>query len=584
MHELPDFKSVLEVRFGESPELDAMLLHFMTENGLEYSIDPLKNASPEQIRFMAAIKDETFFAPCSDEMFLQLLKPGPTSLLMREYRTVWRNLALLVSQFVPERNLRLKILRLCRYKFRMALSASILIPSRLMKRMLTIFMTQSGIDDPYRERKRRCNEMAQEVLSSEDWNRAVYACPETIATDGRMKALRFSLDFLEIKRLVAMGSLAWHDGLSSYFTALGDVDAEIEAAGDGYAPLKLLLAPGKPPLKILMLPSGEGSVLFDLEIARALVRQGHKVVLALKEGFYFDYTSFWDLDSDPVLAARFAGVRRVTDLAISKNELLQELREHSLVVVSEGMRERFNPYRMSVTMARAWKECDLVISEGSGQYRRLFETGHEFTRDIFNYRRGPGGELLLAFRPAAPWVRKFSEQYISAKANLLIADMRQARESGSTVMFYSGIIGSIPGQTATAIKVINTFVADLRRRLDSVYIINPGEHFEEGMDADDLMFMWEQVQRSGLLGVWRFQSFADIEKSFELMGEKVPPVWAGKDATYSTGCTKEMHIALDVQQEHRELQIIGPSPELFFRRREYGVGKFCDVAIDDCRV
>jgi hypothetical protein len=63
---------------------------------------------------------------------------------------------------------------------------------------------------------------------------------------------------------------------------------------------------------------------------------------------------------------------------------------------------------------------------------------------------------------------------------------------------------------------------------------------------------------------------------------EVPPVWAGKDATYSTGCTKEMHIALDVQRRQPELQIIGPSPEKFFRRREYGVGKFCDVAIDKC--
>jgi hypothetical protein len=102
------------------------------------------------------------------------------------------------------------------------------------------------------------------------------------------------------------------------------------------------------------------------------------------------------------------------------------------------------------------------------------------------------------------------------------------------------------------------------------------------MDADDLMYMWEKVQRSGYINVWRFQTYFDIEKSFEIMGRKVPPVWTGKDATYSTGCTKEMHIALDVQRVHPELQIIGPNPEKFFRRREYGVGKFCDVAIDSC--
>jgi hypothetical protein len=120
----------------------------------------------------------------------------------------------------------------------------------------------------------------------------------------------------------------------------------------------------------------------------------------------------------------------------------------------------------------------------------------------------------------------------------------------------------------------------LRSRLEQAFIINPAEHFEQGMDADDLMYMWERVQRSGLIDVWRFQTDADIERSFELMGQKVPPVWAGKDATYSTGCTKEMHIALDMQARYPEMQIIGPDRDKFFRRREYGVGKFCDAGID----
>ena len=112
-------------------------------------------------------------------------------------------------------------------------------------------------------------------------------------------------------------------------------------------------------------------------------------------------------------------------------------------------------------------------------------------------------------------------------------------------------------------------------------IINPAEYFEPGMDGDDLMFMWEQVQRSGLINIWRFQSMEDIEASFGLMGLKVPPVWSGKDATFSTGCTKEMRIALDMQRSHPELQIVGPGPEKFFRRGDYGVGKFFDATISN---
>jgi hypothetical protein len=41
-----------------------------------------------------------------------------------------------------------------------------------------------------------------------------------------------------------------------------------------------------------------------------------------------------------------------------------------------------------------------------------------------------------------------------------------------------------------------------------------------------------------------------------------------------------MHIAQDVQRRHRELQIIGPGPDKFLRRREYGVGRFSDVVIE----
>jgi hypothetical protein len=101
------------------------------------------------------------------------------------------------------------------------------------------------------------------------------------------------------------------------------------------------------------------------------------------------------------------------------------------------------------------------------------------------------------------------------------------------------------------------------------------------MDADDIMYMWEIVQRSGLIDTWRFQTVDDIEKAFELMDERIPPEWIGKDATYSTGCTMEMKIALEVQKEHPEMQIIGPPWEKFLRRKEYGVGKLYDRALGD---
>lgn len=583
MSKLPDIASVLDIKYGRDAGMDALLLHFMTENNLEYTIDPLKNASAEQIQFMVALREGTFYAPCSDWMFRKLLRSELSPQLQGEYVLRWRILARLVDEFCPDRYLRRRILTLCGYKFRKTLTAPIVIPSRLIKRMVTIFMTQSGLDDPYRERRKALNAGAAQMAASPEFDRLLNLCPDSQLACRRISDLRSELDFLELQRLLVVSTLAPGFGLDRALDSKNGMEAEIAACQAPFESLRRALFPDSgPKLKILYLPDRSGGLVFDLQVIQALVRAGHRVVLALKEGFYFDTPTFWDHESDPALAALFTGARFVYEDRITKNGLLQILRENSFVVISDGSRERFNPYRVSVTFARAWKECDLILAKGERHYRRLLLTSHEYTRDILCFFRDEGGGFHLDFKPRPAWVSKFGEGYISAKAEAIILEMRKAKAAGNAIMFYSAIIGSVPGQTKTAIRVVTTFVQHLRERMEGVYIINPAEYFEEGMDADDLMYMWEKVQRSGLLNVWRFQSTQDIEKSFELMGQKVPPVWTGKDATYSTGCTKEMHIALDMQREQPELQIIGPDPQKFFRRREYGVGKFCDVAIDEC--
>jgi len=154
--------------------------------------------------------------------------------------------------------------------------------------------------------------------------------------------------------------------------------------------------------------------------------------------------------------------------------------------------------------------------------------------------------------------------------------MAAAKAAGMTVIFYSGIIGSIPGKLRVAKQIMSVFITHLKEQFADTFIINPSEYFEPGMDADDLMYMWEIVQRSGHIDIWRFQSYEDIARAFDLLRQKIPPEWVGKDATYSTGCTKEMNIALEVQLKYPEMQIIGPPREKFMRRRDYGVGKMYD--------
>lgn len=576
----------MDIKYGKDVSLDALLLHFMTENHLEYTIDPDKNASSEQMRFMLALKEGEFYAPCSDWMFLMLLKDGLPDLLLRDYLVQWKTFISLSRNFCTDRELSRRFIQLARHKFRMLLSSPIVMPSRLMKRLITIFMTQSGIDDPYRDIRKALNRRAAEIVESDTFDSMVNTCFEDVSGCSRIDDLRFKIDMLEIERLMRISTTTDHWSPETFgvdtFGSIELKDELRESSSQFKEVYESLGKDGEKRKRILYIPNRAGGILFDLQVVRTLLRLGHRVVVALKEGFYFEHSTFWDRDNDPVLAEAFTGAHFVSEDRLSKNELLAIMAKHPFLVISDGTREKFNPYRTSVTFARAWKECDLIMAKGEGLHNRLIQNSHSFTRDIVNFFRDERGKFHLHYQPKPDWVHKFSERYIAGKAEEIISDMRQARRDGKTVMFYSGIIGSVPGQTQEAIELMDVFVEHLRSQLADVYIINPGEYFEEGMDADDLMYMWEIVQRSGHINVWRFQTHFDIEKSFELMGKKVPPVWTGKDATYSTGCTKEMHIALDVQKAYPELQIIGPSSEKFFRRREYGVGKFCDVAIDSC--
>lgn len=198
---LPDTGSVLDVHYGQDPALDALLLHFTTENNIEYFTDPMENASPEQVRFIVALGDDALYAPCSDWMFWQLLKGERSRELMVEYLNQWKAVTGLARKQVTDRTTRRRIIALCRHKFRAALASCIFIPSRLLKRMLTIFMAQSGLDDPHRQRRLDRNKAAAEVLAGPGVRAILEACPRERLDCERLGEMRFELDFLELKRL-----------------------------------------------------------------------------------------------------------------------------------------------------------------------------------------------------------------------------------------------------------------------------------------------------------------------------------------------------------------------------------------------
>jgi len=317
--------------------------------------------------------------------------------------------------------------------------------------------------------------------------------------------------------------------------------------------------------------------MVDFAIIKYLVKMGHKIIIAFKDGALYTKVDFIDIQDDEVLKEELENAYLIKEQDLSKNELVSILRsDHNIMAISDGTRESLNLILASVAFARIFKEVDGVISRGKDQKRRFFETHFQFTQEIYNISRAKDGFAEISYKPVHPSVIKFSHKDLESKAETIIEDMRSAKKQGMTVMFYSGIIGSIPGKIETAKKIMSTFVQYLKEQSALTFIINPSEYFEQGMDADDLMYMWEIVQRSGYIDIWRFQTFEDIAQAFRLLDKKIPPEWVGKDATYSTGCTKEMRVAIDVQQKHPEMQIIGPSREKFMRRDEYGVGKLYD--------
>lgn len=584
MPKLPNFSSVRELRYGQDPYLDAWLLHFMTENNIEPNVNPAENAQQEQLRFMIDLDDEQVFVPCSDEMFENLLQSRLSSTLKLEYREKWRLLVHLVRINITDRYTRRKIYALSRHKLRQVLHAPFLIPSRLLKQLLTIFMAMSGVHDPQREEKRLYNRRALDFMNSPAMSCCLYSCPDTTLGCTSIEHLRWQLDLLELSRLcrLSLAASIWEAP-----ALVRDDPAFMDRIGAPWpeftSQLDRIMGPGsgQKPLKILFLPESGGEIIFDLRFIRVLLRLGHKIILAFKEGFSLDNPIFWDAEHDTALSTALGDALFVENSRMTKNELLRVQRENSLLVISDGTRERLNLWRTSVTFARSWKEADLIIAKGFPNYRRLIKNSHLFTRDILCLYRDAEGRDQVCFKEKSPRINKITESQVVGHADAIIARMRSAQGAGKQVMFYSAIIGSIPGQTKMALQVVNTFVEHLRAKHANLLIINPAEHFVEGMDGDDLMYMWERVQRSGFINVWRFQSVGDIETSFELMGEALPAEWHGKDATFSTGCTKEMNIALDMQKTHPEMQIIGPDPKRFFRRMEYGVGKYFDARIPD---
>ncbi len=581
-------------RPGENPEKDAWYTAFFIENHMDYFAYPGHVASPEQLTFMVHTKDDERYYPCSDRMFEAIMSKNDSSFLQEKYKEVLQRIMGLIDSQIEDEWDKSFLKALIRIKFSHETHDEMMIPSRLEKRLLKIFLDRTLIDDPFLCEKAIRNNRVNKVICSEAFKKAINQVDNTafLEPPATLAGIKEFIEHIEIKRLLSLSveNVLWEsDKPAAYKEDDFHKLFNRQMIGNGVKPLLNFLGIEKKKdqtKKILWLADESGEIIVDLVIIKYLAKLGHKIIIAFKERPLYTKVDFLDVQADEILSKELEGAFFIKEKNIGKNELVKILRsDKNIIAISNGTRENLNLLLTSKVFSRIFREVDGIISRGHDQKRRIFENHFQFTRDIFNISKGPDGSILISYKPKHPSVIKFSHSDLEKRAKIIIDQMKEAKKRGMTVIFYSGIIGSIPGKIKIAKKIMSVFIDFLKDQFAMTFIINPSEYFEIGMDADDLMYMWEIVQRSGYIDIWRFQSYDDIVNAFRAMDKKVPPEWVGKDATYSTGCTKEMRVALDVQKKDPEMQIIGPSVEKFMRRNEYGIGKMYDQRLSEiCKI
>lgn len=567
------------IHMGTDPDQDAWFTAFFLENHIDPFAYPTKVGTREQVEFMVYPENDERFYPCSDKMFDTIMSRKDSKSLKTHYQKVYNKITQMVEDFIDSDYDRKFLKALIKIKYDHEIETGLIIPSRLEKRLYKIFLSRTHIEDPYADQKKKENRQAQNFLTSKQFKDALNQVDGSIKDIGSLSLfqLREKIKEIEFQRLLSLlaADHLWA-GEKKKIPPVSKIKQMFEIPMEGNGLDRLLTLIHTPKSKILWLTDESGSIVVDICIARFLAELGHIVILAVKETPFFKKISLTDIRTDPVLVKELGDTHFIHDRTIGKNNLVQRLKQdENIYLISDGTKEILNLLLVSTTFSRIFKEVDCVISRGKEQENRLIHTHFQFTRDIINISAKNQG-LSITYKPRHPDFINFSHTDLEKKADRIISQMKEAKSKNNTVMFYSGIIGSIPGKIDVAKKIMTCFIAHLHRQSADLFIINPSLYYEPGMDADDLMYMWEIVQRSGNIDIWRFQTSEDIAESFSLMGQKVPPEWIGKDSTYSTGCTKEMRIAQDVQKQNPEMQLMGPSLAKFMRRNEYGIGSMYD--------
>jgi len=563
----------------ENPDFNAWFTAFFLKNHIDPFAYPTKVGARGQIEFMVYPENEERYYPCSDVMFEAIMSRKYPAYLKKQYKQVLERIMALIDKFIDLKYDNAFLKELIKIKYKDEIQTGLLMPSRLEKRLYKIFLTRTHIENPYSSEKRAANRNINKFLNSQTFKKALNQIDDSFdeIKSLSLPEVREKIKEIEFQRILTVMSQdhLW-SGEDRKIGPLSEIKNMMKTKIKGHGLTFLFSLMKLKKQKILWLANEAGEIVVDLMLVKFLAELGHTIILAVKEAPFFSKVCLTDLRTDPVLIKKLENVNFIHEKTISKNNLVELLKQSQHIhVFSDATREDLNLLLVSTTFSRIFKEVDCIISRGKTQKEILVDSHFKFTQNIINISCEKKS-LIITHKPPHPDFIKFSHHQLEEKANSIIEQMKSAKKRGMTIMFYSGIIGSIPGKIDVAKKIMTTFIEHLHNQSADLFIINPSFYYEPGMDADDLMYMWEIVQKSTYIDTWRFQTSEDIVQSFSLMKQKVPPEWVGKDSTYSTGCTKEMKIAQEVQKKNFEMKLIGPSLDKFMRRNEYGVGSMYD--------
>ena len=208
MNRLPDIGQVSDLRLGDHPGFDAWFYSFCAENNIEHGINPSGVASPEQLRFMVAMDERQVYAPCSDATFRELaasfhLRSFPPR-VRSQYIAAWRSI-IRVVRYEKDRQKRRDMINYCRHRFRGCLALGNILPSRLVKRLVTTLISHFDAGDPWLNERLFYNETLASFLRSQTLQKALGRLPDGLSAQIERGTWPVLPVFTELVKLGGLG-------------------------------------------------------------------------------------------------------------------------------------------------------------------------------------------------------------------------------------------------------------------------------------------------------------------------------------------------------------------------------------------